>query len=107
MKSIIDIRLIDLALGFLILVIPVLFFIYYRVRIVKDVLISVGRMILQLFLVALYLEWIFDKNSAWINILWVTIMVFVEGAAKITLSFPKKAVPKSDSFVLISRFLME
>jgi putative ABC transport system permease protein len=76
-KTIIDIKIIDLALGFLILVIPVLFFIYYRVKVVKDVFISVGRMILQLFLVAMYLEWIFDKNSAWINILWVAVMIFV------------------------------
>jgi hypothetical protein len=33
-------------------------------------------------------------------------MVFEVGAAKMTLSFPRKAVPKSDSLVLMSRFLM-
>jgi putative ABC transport system permease protein len=34
-------------------------------------------MIVQLLLVALYLEWIFDLNNAWINLLWVTVMIFV------------------------------
>ncbi len=77
MNSIIDIKLLDLALGFVIMLIPIFFFFYYRVKIVKDLFISMGRMIIQLMLVALYLEWIFDKNSAWINILWVAVMIFV------------------------------
>jgi putative ABC transport system permease protein len=77
MKSIIDIQLIDLALGFLILIIPIFLFLYYRVGVVKDTLISILRMILQLMLVAAYLEWIFDRNSAWINTFWVLIMISV------------------------------
>ena len=77
MNSIVDIKLFDLALGFIIILIPIFFFYYYRVKIIKDLLISMARMMLQLMLVALYLEWIFDKNSAWINIFWVTVMIFV------------------------------
>lgn len=77
MRSIIDIHIIDLGLGFLILIIPIFLFLYFRVGVVKDTVISVARMIIQLMLVAAYLEWIFDKNSAWINVLWVLIMIFV------------------------------
>ena len=77
MNTIVDIDVIDLAIGFVILVIPILFFLYFRVKVIKDTFISVGRMILQLMLVAIYLEWIFDLNNAWINILWVTVMIFV------------------------------
>lgn len=77
MNAIIDIEILDLAIGFIILVIPFFFFIYYKVKVIKDAFISVGRMILQLMLVAMYLEWIFEMNNAWINILWVTVMIFV------------------------------
>jgi len=77
MKSIIDIDLLDLAISITTLAIPIVFFLYYRVKMVSDVIISVIRMIIQLMLVALYLEWIFDKNSAWLNILWVLVMILV------------------------------
>jgi putative ABC transport system permease protein len=80
MEKMIEINIWDLLLGFSILIIPFLIFSYYRVRLNRDLIISVVRMIVQLFLVALYLEWIFEKNSAWINSLWVFIMVIVGGA---------------------------
>jgi putative ABC transport system permease protein len=66
-----------LAFGFTILSIPFFVFLYYRVRLVKDMFISVTRMILQLLLVAAYLEWIFEMNRAWINVLWVIVMILV------------------------------
>jgi len=80
MQEMIDIKLWDLLLGFSILVIPFLIFRYYKVRLNGDLIISVLRMIVQLFLVAVYLEWIFEKNNAWINTAWVLIMVMVGGA---------------------------
>lgn len=77
MKEIVDIDIIDLAISFTILAIPIVFFLYFRVKIVRDVLISVIRMIIQLMLVAVYLEWIFKMNNAWVNSLWVLVMIFV------------------------------
>jgi len=76
-KSIVDIGLLDLALGFLMMLIPIAFFLYYKVKVVSDMLISLVRMVIQLMLVAVYLEWIFDKNNAWINLLWVFVMIIV------------------------------
>lgn len=77
MNSITNISIWDLVFGFMILIIPFLFFLAYRIKLTKDVLISIGRMVIQLALVALYLEWIFAINNAWINLLWVILMIMV------------------------------
>jgi putative ABC transport system permease protein len=73
----IDIGIWKLILGFSILVIPLLVFMYYRIRLIKDMFVSTARMIIQLALVAVYMEWIFEMNNAWVNSLWVIIMVLV------------------------------
>lgn len=77
MKSIIDIEIFDLAIGFLIMVIPICFFLHFKIKMIKSVVVAVSRMAIQLLLIALYLEWIFDKNSAWINTAWVVVMIVV------------------------------
>ncbi len=77
MNDMADIGLLDLTFGFTILIVPLLVFLYYRVRLVKDIFISIVRMIVQLFLVAVYLEWIFEMNNPWINSLWVFIMILI------------------------------
>lgn len=71
-----EIEWFDLALGYLLLVLPIWTIAYYRTGLVKASLIAVARMTVQLFLVGLYLEFIFKLNSTWINILWVLLMVF-------------------------------
>lgn len=83
MKEITDITLWDLALGLSMLSIPVLIFLYYRIKLIKDLFVSTVRMILQLLLVAAYLEWIFEKNNPWINSLWVLVMVMVSAGTLI------------------------
>ncbi len=77
MSSIQDISWLNLALGFLILVFPIAGFWYYRVGLTKATLIAVARMTIQLSAVALYLEYIFEKNSAFLNSAWVLIMILV------------------------------
>jgi putative ABC transport system permease protein len=72
-----EIGLSNLLLGFSILIVPLLVFLYYRISLVKDLFVSVVRMVVQLFLVALYLELIFDLNNPWINSLWVLIMIII------------------------------
>lgn len=72
-----DISIFKLTLGLLILLIPIVLLLYFRIRILKNMLIAVSRMILQLSLVAVYLEWIFKLNNLWINILWVFMMICV------------------------------
>jgi len=43
----------------------------------KDMIISVARMIVQLLLVGIYLQFLFQWNYAWLNILYIGIMVVV------------------------------
>ena len=69
-----DISLWNLILAFLSMAIPFLIFRHYGLKLNKDLLIGMVRMVLQLSLVAVYLEWIFVLNNAWINSLWVVII---------------------------------
>ncbi|NOU58687.1 ABC transporter permease [Marinifilum caeruleilacunae] len=77
MNETLDISIYSLALGFLLMVLPIIGFIYFKVRIIKETLISILRMIIQLSLIAVYLEYIFEWNNAWINASWVIAMVMV------------------------------
>ena len=77
MKPVTDINLMLLMMSFIILLLPIAFLLYYRIKLVNSILISVLRMVIQLSLVAVYLEWVFEKNNLWINSLWVIIMIWV------------------------------
>ncbi|MCH7774523.1 MAG: ABC transporter permease [Bacteroidetes bacterium] len=77
MNTAIDILWSDLALGFILLVIPFFILWYYKTGLLKPAVISVIRMTVQLLLVGLYLEYIFILNNMWINLAWVLIMVII------------------------------
>lgn len=92
----IEISWIDLFLGSLIILIPIYLFFYYRTGLVKDTIIAIGRMVLQLVLVGLYLEFIFNFNSLLINILWLFVMVLAASQILISrsgLSYKYFALP--------------
>lgn len=72
-----DISWIDLGIGYLLIIIPIVVFNYFGTRMVKSTLIAIGRMTIQLFLVGLYLQYIFDLNNVWVNLLWVTAMIVI------------------------------
>jgi len=77
MEQTLDINYLNLFLGYLLLAIPVIIFYHFKTGLIKDSLIAVGRMSLQLFVVGLYLELLFEYNNAWINALWWIIMVLI------------------------------
>lgn len=77
MDATLDISFVNLALGFLLMLIPLAVFHYYRTGLVNDTLIATFRMTLQLFLVGIYLEYLFLWNNGWINGLWMVLMVVV------------------------------
>ena len=77
MKGAVDITWGKLAAGYLLLIIPYLFFKYYRTGLVKPTFWAMFRMTVQLLLVGLYLEYIFRWDNPWINLLWVLIMTVV------------------------------
>jgi len=71
----VDIGYIPLLLGYILLIIPTVLFLYYRVRVLKEFTVSVVRMTLQLLLVGFYLQFVFDLNLWWLNILWLILML--------------------------------
>lgn len=77
MNEVQDISWIDLAIGYLLIVVPIIIFRYYQTGMVRSTIIAVIRMGVQLFLVGLYLEYIFTLNNYWINIGWVLMMIVI------------------------------
>ncbi|MBN2431112.1 MAG: ABC transporter permease [Acidobacteria bacterium] len=73
--STIDIGYMALAAGYLLLIIPILLILYYRVKLLKNLLVSILRMTVQLLLVGFYLQFIFQLNLWWLNLLWLLVMV--------------------------------
>lgn len=73
----IDISYISMVVGLLLLGIPIYFFYYFGAALVKSTIIATVRMVVQLFLIGLYLKYLFIWNSPLINFLWVLIMVLV------------------------------
>ena len=72
-----DIQVGRLALGYLLLLIPLGICLWYRVPLVKQTLLGAVRMTAQLVLVGFYLDVIFDLNNPWLTALWLLVMVAV------------------------------
>lgn len=73
----VELGLLDmLVLGALSLV-PVIVFMRMGVGLVRDTLIALVRMTVQLFLVGLYLKFLFGCNSMLLNVAWVLVMLVV------------------------------
>ncbi len=77
MNSVADINWLNLALGYILLIIPLITFWYFQTGLLKDTIVAVIRMTVQLLLVALYLEFIFSLDNTWLNLSWVFIMVII------------------------------
>ncbi len=72
-----DISLLNLALGYVLLIIPLAVFGYYKTGLVKDTVIAFVRMTIQLFLVGIYLKWLFQLNNWLVNLAWAVVMVLI------------------------------
>lgn len=72
-----DISYLSMAVGLLLLAIPV--YIFYRIgaRLIKSTVVAAVRMVVQLFLIGLYLKYLFVWNSPLVNFVWVLLMVLV------------------------------
>lgn len=75
--SALDIGTIGLLLGYLLLLFPLAFILFYRVKLLKPLTISVVRLTVQLLMVGLYLQLVFKLNAWWLNILWLVVMLAV------------------------------
>jgi putative ABC transport system permease protein len=67
----------SLAAGYLLLIAPLFFLYYYRTGLLKDAVIALLRMTLQLLAVGIYLEFLFSLNHWLVNTLWVLVMITI------------------------------
>ncbi len=72
-----DISYLSLFFCFLLLSIPLIISLILKVKIIKSSIIAVIRMAIQLTLIGIFLEYIFNLDNPFINILWVLIMIVV------------------------------
>lgn len=63
------------ALGMLL--IPLGMMLHQRIPMIRQTLVAVVRMTVQLLLVGLYLQWVFTQNRWWITVPWLLVMVSV------------------------------
>jgi len=77
MDGIIDIDYFTLALGYSLLIIPIAALYFYRTGLVKDTMIAVVRMTVQLLLTGAYLEYIFKLDNFLLNTFWVLMMIVI------------------------------
>ncbi|MCG9598043.1 ABC transporter permease [Vibrio sp. Isolate25] len=102
MSGAVDISWPMLALFFCTLAIPLLISRHYRLNIEKETLISVARMTIQLLLVGVYLQYLFELNSLTINGIWLMAMTLI-GASSI---ISKVKLPKQRLIYPVSAGLL-
>jgi len=73
----VDITVMNLLLGLLLVFIPAFILAKYKTGLTKSFCIAIARMVIQLFCVGFYLNYLFEWNSVWINILWLFVMTGV------------------------------
>ena len=88
----IDISIGSLLLGLLLMIIPVYFLWKYRTGLVQSTVSGLVRMVVQLFLVGLYLKYLFIWDNPFLNAAWVVIMVFVATETALTRTKLKRSV---------------
>ncbi len=72
-----DISLVSMLAVFSLLVIPSCVFVVLRMRLLKELLVSAVRMVVQLSLMGLYLRVLFKYDHPVVNILWLFVMIIV------------------------------
>lgn len=99
----IDISFLSLAIGLLLLILPVFYLWKFKTGLVRATIIGAFRMIVQLFLIGIYLRYLFEWDSPWVNSLWVVIMVLVAAQTAIARTNVKPRIllfPLSISFLI-------
>ena len=73
----VEISPVQLSLAYLLLLFPGAVILWYGVGLMKPMLIAAVRMTVQLLLVGLSLQVIFDRDNPWLNGLWLGVMLVV------------------------------
>jgi len=81
----------QVSTGFLALLIPAAILAYYKTGLLKKMAIAIVRLTLQLMFVGYYLEFVFEWDNPWVNMLWIIIMVTAADVATTDRSELKRA----------------
>ncbi len=76
-QSTIDISYPYLALGYILLIIPLFLLHYYQTGLLKAAIVANIRMTIQLLLIGVYLEFLFRLDNFLLNIAWVIVMIII------------------------------
>jgi putative ABC transport system permease protein len=76
-EQILDIGWWSLLLGYILLIVPYFVMWYFNTGLLKDSIIAVLRMTIQLLLTGVYLEYMFKMNNTLLNIGWAIAMILV------------------------------
>ncbi len=95
----IDISIYSLIGVFLLLAIPVALDFYLKLSILRELVYSVIRMIIQLVLIAFFFRYLFAVNNPYFNLLWFMVMVTVAVFSVIRMSKLNKSKILLSSFV--------
>ncbi len=104
-----DISAEGIFFGFALLIIPIILSFYYKIGFTKQLLTSVVRMTVQLTLIGFFLKYLFALNSALVNVIWVSLMIFVAVLSAVknsTLKAGKIIMPAFVSFALVTFFIV-
>jgi putative ABC transport system permease protein len=77
MKGVTDISYLSLLLGYTFLIIPIYLIWHYKIGLLKETVIAILRMTVQLLLVGFYLEYMFAVDNVLLNIAWFILMTFI------------------------------
>lgn len=80
----ITISIFRLLLALLLVLVPIYFFRIFRVSLIRSTLISTLRMVVQMSLIGVYLEFLFSLNNGWVNFLWFCVMVMVAASTAVS-----------------------
>lgn len=104
-----DISNLSLGICFLLLIFSAAISLILKLSLIKNILISSGRMTVQLLLIGIFLNYIFEWNNVFINILWLLVMIFAAVFSVIkgsTLRPLKILIPSLLSFILTTFFII-
>ncbi len=93
----------SLGIGLLLLLIPIYYLWRFRTGLLNPILVGTVRMIVQLFLIGVYLRLLFKWDNPWINFLWVVIMTGVAAETSVTRTRLKRSIlliPVSIGFLI-------
>ncbi|HIS11211.1 MAG TPA: ABC transporter permease [Candidatus Avibacteroides excrementipullorum] len=82
----VDLSYWGLAVGLLLMLLPLYYLYKYKTGLVKATVIGTLRMLLQLFLFGFYMKYIFLIDNPFVNVLWVMVMVAVASETAVTRS---------------------